>query len=128
MDLTTIKQDTNWSDAADASNNNFLKIKLEVEKISLATNKHKGFFYTLAGLKGAYPSPIIGDNAWVGSVYPGVIHISQVRGIWKATTQIPDVPIVDLTDLSKSANIDGGSADTKYGGAIVIDGGNAEYK
>ena len=101
MDLITIKQDTNWSDAADASNNNFLKIKLEVEKISLATNKHKGFFNTLAGLKGAYPTPTVGDNAWVGATYPGLVHDCITRGVWRATATVPLTGSVNLADYAK---------------------------
>ena len=128
MNLRSIKEDTTWGEASEVINKNTQIFNKELTKVSLSTLKHKGFFLKGSTLRAAYPSPVIGDNAWVGSVYPGVIHICEAKGVWKATTQIPDVPIVDLTDLSKSANIDGGSADTKYGGAIVIDGGNAEYK
>ena len=74
-------------------------------KVKEGVNKHKGFFNTLAGLKDAYPIPIVGDDAWVGSTYPGVVYDCITRGVWHATTNVPPTGTVNLADYPKKSEM-----------------------
>ena len=106
MILNSIKSDTNWGEAASAINDNFSKTNLEISKVSASSSKFKGFYTTEALLLTAIPSPIVGDNAWVGASYPGVVYVCNTSGTWTATATVPTPPAVDLTDYYDKAEID----------------------
>ena len=72
-----------------------------MKKLSLSTVRFKGFFNTLESLKSANPKPTIGDYAWVGTVYPGLVYDVIVRGVWRATTNVPPAGSVNLADYPK---------------------------
>jgi len=81
MILNSIKSDTNWGEAASAINNNFIKTDIEISKVAASSSKFKGFFTTEALLLSAISSPVVGDNAWVGATYPGVVYICNTSGV-----------------------------------------------
>lgn len=75
MDLTLIKQQTTWSEAAESINSNNLKIVTEVTKLQGATYKNKGYFKTLLDLLSAFPTAAAGSKAYVGLSYPYAIYL-----------------------------------------------------
>lgn len=106
MNLDLIKNNTKWEDAAAAINSNFNKANLEIAKVSSASVKHKGFFTTEAALLTAQPSPRVGDNAYVGATYPGVVYVCNTAGVWTATTTVPSPPAVDIAEYYKKTETD----------------------
>ena len=106
MNLDSIKNNTTWEDAATAINSNFSKTNLEVAKIASSSNKHKGFFTTEASLLVAQPYPRVGDNAYVGATYPGVVYVCNTTGVWTATTTVPSPPAVNISEYYKKVETD----------------------
>ena len=106
MNLDSIKNNTTWEDAATAINSNFSKTNLEVAKIASSSNKHKGFFTTEAALLVAQPYPRVGDNAYVGATYPGVVYVCNTTGVWNATTTVPSPPAVNISEYYKKVETD----------------------
>lgn len=106
MILNSIKSDTNWGEAASAINDNFSKTNLEISKVSASSSKFKGFYTIEALLLTAIPSPIVGDNAWVGASYPGVVYVCNTSGTWTATATVPTPPAVNISEYYKKAETD----------------------
>ena len=52
-------------------------------------------FNTEAELNASRPNPSNGEQAWVGTPYPGTVW-NVVDGIWTDTTVVPDVNTVNL--------------------------------
>ncbi|WP_308768898.1 hypothetical protein [uncultured Bacteroides sp.] len=103
--ISQIKIDSNWGDAASTLNSNFQNMNVDLEKVKSSTTKFKGYFTTEAALKQAYPSPKVGDTAWVGSTYPGTVYNVQTDGTWYNTGTAPDTETVDLTDYAKKEEL-----------------------
>ncbi|MBD8348568.1 glycerophosphodiester phosphodiesterase family protein [Dysgonomonas sp. HGC4] len=77
-------------------------------EINLAMNnaaKFKGYFTSASSLQAAHPSPQIGDTAWVGIPYPGVVYKCNVAGVWLATTDTPQAPVINLADYAKITDV-----------------------
>ena len=106
MNLDLIKNNTKWEDAANSINSNFNKTNLELTKIAASSVKHKGYFTTEAALLAAQPSPRVGDNAYVGATYPGVVYVCNTAGTWTATTTVPSPPAVDIAEYYKKTETD----------------------
>ena len=106
MNLDLIKNNTKWEDAANSINSNFNKTNLELTKIAASSVKHKGYFTTEAALLAAQPSPKVGDNAYVGATYPGVVYICNTAGMWTATTTVPSPPAVNISEYYKKTETD----------------------
>lgn len=106
MNLDLIKNNTKWEDAANSINSNFNKTNLELIKIAASSVKHKGYFTTEAALLAAQPSPKVGDNAYVGATYPGVVYICNTAGMWTATTTVPSPPAVNISEYYKKTETD----------------------
>lgn len=106
MNLDSIKNNTTWEDAATAINSNFSKTNLEVAKIASSSNKYKGFFTTEAALLVAQPYPRVGDNAYVGATYPGVVYVCNTTGVWTATATVPSPPAVNISEYYKKTETD----------------------
>lgn len=106
MNLDLIKNNTKWEEAANSINSNFNKTNLELTKIAASSVKHKGYFTTEAALLAAQPSPKVGDNAYVGATYPGVVYICNTAGIWTATTTVPSPPAVSLSEYYNKTETD----------------------
>lgn len=54
------------------------------------------YFNTEAELNASRPNPSNGEQAWVGTPYPGTVW-NVVDGVWTDTTVVPDVNTVDLS-------------------------------
>lgn len=105
MELNNIPTQGSWGDAAGNVNDNFQKTKVAVEKLEQSTTKFKGYFSSLSLLTSAVPSPKIGDTAWVGDTYPGVVYDCITNGTWRDTTTVPSTGSVDLTGYIKQSDL-----------------------
>lgn len=103
--LSEIKKDSNWGEAASTINSNFQNMNVDLEKVKSSTTKFKGYFTTETALKEAYPSPKVGETAWVGSTYPGMVYDVQTDGAWHNTGKAPDTDSVDLTDYARKEEL-----------------------
>lgn len=68
-------------------NQNFGLVKDAIENVEGRTIRSKGLFPTQAALIAAYPSPKVGDYAYVGSSLPATIYDCEVEGTWHNTQQ-----------------------------------------
>lgn len=83
MELSTIKLQTTWNDAAERINRNNLKIATELTKLGASTYKNKGYFSSSNALITAYPSASDGCIAYVGASYPYTIYVwSKAANTW----------------------------------------------
>ncbi len=103
--LSEIKKDSNWGEAASTINSNFQNMNVDLEKVKSATTKFRGYFTAETVLKQKYPSPQVGDTAYVGEPYPGTVYDVQVVGTWHNTGTAPDTEAVDLTEYAKKEEI-----------------------
>lgn len=103
--LSQILADSNWGQESARINQNFQNLNADLEKVKSATTKFKGYFTSETGLKSKYPSPQVGDTAWVGETYPGTVYDVQVAGSWHNTGKAPDTGSVDLQDYAKKAEL-----------------------
>ena len=109
MDFNQIKQQGYWKDTAEALNDNFNRVGAEIDKLQEKTDKAKGLFSSLGNLQTAYPNPVDGDWAYVGTTFPAKIYIAQ-EGAWVDSggtggTEIPlteylqSAKVTDLTEI-----------------------------
>lgn len=103
--LSQILADSNWGQESARINQNFQNLNADLEKVKSTTTKFKGYFTSETGLKSKYPSPQVGDTAWVGETYPGTVYDVQVAGSWHNTGKAPDTGSVDLQDYAKKAEL-----------------------
>lgn len=103
--LSQILADSNWGQESARINQNFQNLNADLEKVKSATTKFKGYFTSETGLRSKYPSPQVGDTAWVGETYPGTVYDVQVAGSWHNTGKAPDTGSVDLQDYAKKAEL-----------------------
>ena len=59
------------------------------------------WFETETQLNAVFTSPSEGQQAWVGTPYPGTVW-SASDGIWSDTGEVPDVGAVDLTEYAQN--------------------------
>ena len=64
-----------------------------------------GLFPTLAALQAAYPSPVVGQYAFVGSGFPADIYVCTTAGTWSDSGEDYDGDNVDLTDYATKAEV-----------------------
>ena len=64
-----------------------------------------GLFPTLADLQAAYPSPVVGQYAFVGSGFPADIYVCTTAGTWTDSGEDYDGDNVDLTDYATKAEV-----------------------
>lgn len=101
MNIAPIPQTGKWSDAAATMDFNNSKINLELLKLKNATSKNFGYFALEALLTAAYPTPALGDIAFCGATYPGVVYDCLIAGTWHST----GVAAVDLFKNNDYINI-----------------------
>lgn len=83
MELSTIKLQTTWNDAAERINSNTQKIGNEIDRLRAATYKNKGYFASASALASAYPVASDGCIAYVGASYPYTIYVwSKAANTW----------------------------------------------
>lgn len=131
--LSQILADSNWGQESARINQNFQNLNADLEKVKSATTKFKGYFTSETGLKSKYPSPQVGDTAWVGETYPGTVYDVQVAGSWHNTGKAPDTGSVDLQDYAKKeelTELEGqlGSLEEKVEGIGEVDLSGLENK
>ena len=64
-----------------------------------------GLFPNLAALQAAYPSPVVGQYAFVGSGFPADIYVCTTAGTWSDSGEDYDGDNVDLTDYATKAEV-----------------------
>ena len=64
-----------------------------------------GLFPTLSALQTAYPSPVVGQYAFVGSGFPADIYICTTAGTWTDSGEDYDGDNVDLTDYALKSEV-----------------------
>ena len=102
MELNEIKKTASWGDVATSINENFQKTSMEIESLKSSLKYFKGYFTSESSLKAKIPLPRVGDYAYVGNSYPGIVYACDVSGIWYSTGKSPaDTPGVDLNDYAK---------------------------
>lgn len=99
--ITPTPKTGKWGDAAAIIDFNNTKISIELLKLKNATSKNFGFFESEALLIATYPTPSIGDIAFCGAEYPGIIYDCVVAGTWHST----DIAAVDLFKNNDYFNI-----------------------
>lgn len=91
------------------SDNNFTnqdkaRIEQALKEIERIKSEHAGFakwFVSEAALIKAIPYPNVGDYAWVGEPYPGVIYQCLTKGIWTNTGKVPESSLSLFLDIIK---------------------------
>ena len=107
MELNEIKKTASWGDVATSINENFQKTSMEIESLKSSLKYFKGYFTSESRLKAKIPLPRVGDYAYVGNSYPGIVYACDVSGIWYSTGKSPaDTPGVDLNDYAKKEETD----------------------
>ena len=81
MELNTIKNNQTWGQAAASLNENFSKVRTDMEKVKNATTRNKGYFKTVEALESAFPTASEGDKAYVGATYPYTVY-NYIGGVW----------------------------------------------
>lgn len=81
MELNTIKGNQTWGQAAASLNENFSKVRTDMEKVKNATTRNKGYFKTVEALETAFPTASEGDKAYVGGTYPYTVY-NYIGGVW----------------------------------------------
>lgn len=64
-----------------------------------------GLFPTLEALQAAYPSPVVGQYAFVGVGFPADIYVCTTAGTWTDSGEDYDGDNVDLTDYATKAEL-----------------------
>lgn len=99
MELSTIKLQTTWNDAAESINRNNLKISTEITKLAAATYKNKGYFSSEGALITSWPKSTEGCIAYVGTSYPYAIYVwSKTADTWLNSGQTGGDINVELGD------------------------------
>lgn len=106
IELENISTDSNWGVEAPKINTNNQKLVTEIIKAQNGEGLIK-YYNTSADLNTLRPNPSNGEQAWVGTPYPGTVW-NVVDGIWTDTTVVPDVNTVNLN----SYVLNGGSTKT----------------
>lgn len=95
IELENIATDSNWGVEAPKINTNNQKLVTEIIKAQNGEGLIK-YYNTSADLNTLRPNPSNGEQAWVGTPYPGRVW-NVVDGVWTDTTVVPDVNTVDLS-------------------------------
>ena len=108
--LNNIPNVGNWGDAASKLNDNFNKVKQAVTTVENTSKNNKGYFTSLSALNTAFPSPKVGQTAYVYDEASSTNYYiyNAVNGAWVASSiEAPSVG-VDLAAYTKT----GGSTKT----------------
>lgn len=77
-----------------------------------------GLFPTLEALQAAYPSPVVGQYAFVGAGFPADIYVCNTAGTWTDSGADYDGDSVDLTDYATKAELNQLEAKVDKGNAL----------
>lgn len=105
MELNNIPASGTWSETVGVLTSNFEKVNVEVEKLKVSTIRFKGYYPTIALLNDNVPTPKLGDIAWVGSPFPGVIYDVLEDGTWHPTTDVPEIEVSSLWGVFSNGTV-----------------------
>lgn len=105
MKLNNIPASGTWSETAEVLTSNFENVNVEVEKLKVSTIRFKGYYPTIALLNDNASSPKVGDIAWVGSPFPGVIYDVLEAGTWHPTTDVPEIEVSSLWGVFSNGTV-----------------------
>lgn len=103
--MEQISSNSNWGSEAAKMNRNFQSLEVDVQAAKNSSVRAKGLFPSLTELKSAYPSPVKGDWAVVGTTIPGLVYECRTNGTWVSTGQQGGGGSVDLTGYVSSTVI-----------------------
>lgn len=104
-DLNNVPSTGTFGNSIGQVNQNFGLVKGAIENLEGRTIRSKGLFPTQAALTAAYPSPKVGDYAYVGSGLPATIYDCLVEGTWHNTGQTGGSETIDLGAYSTTAQM-----------------------
>ena len=100
--MEQISSNSNWGSEAAKMNRNFQSLEVDVQAAKNSSVRAKGLFPTLTDLRNAYPSPVRGDWAVVGSTIPGLVYECRTNGTWVSSGQQGGGGDVDLAGYVSS--------------------------
>lgn len=103
--LNNVPSSGTYGGAINEVNHNFSLVKGAIDGLEGRTIRSKGLFPTLAALNAAYPSPIVGDYAYVGSGLPAEIYDCVTAGKWHDTGQTGGSETINLGDYSTTTQM-----------------------
>lgn len=98
--LNNVPNSGTYGVAINEVNHNFSLVKGAIDGLEARTIRSKGLFPTVAALNAAYPSPQVGDYAYVGSGLPAEIYDCVTAGTWHDTGQTGGSETINLGDYS----------------------------
>lgn len=104
-DLNNVPSTGTFGNSINLVNQNFGLVKGAIENVEGRTIRSKGLFPTQAALTAAYPSPKVGDYAYVGSGLPATVYDCLVAGTWHNTGQTGGSETIDLSSYSTTAQM-----------------------
>ncbi len=104
-DLNNVPSTGTFGNSINQVNQNFGLVKGAIENVEGRTIRSKGLFPTQASLTAAYPSPKVGDYAYVGSSLPATVYDCLVEGTWHNTGQTGGSETIDLSAYSTTAQM-----------------------
>lgn len=104
-DLNNVPSTGTFGNSINLVNQNFGLVKGAIENVEGRTIRSKGLFPTQAALTAAYPSPKVGDYAYVGSGLPATVYDCLVEGTWHNTGQTGGSETIDLGAYSTTAQM-----------------------
>ncbi len=105
LDLKRISRDISWGEAASILNNNFRVVKEAIESENSEQSLAKGLFKSLEDLRSAYPNPVKGDWAYVGTSFPAYTYTwNGTSWVKSGETKQPDD--IELEGYIQSAEVD----------------------
>lgn len=93
------------------------------EEIAKVTTNFKGYHTTLDGLLVAHPQSENKKDfyAWVGSPYPGTVHVVKVNGgAWTDTGEVPTQQEIDLTEYARVKEVEKKADEIDLDGNMVV--------
>lgn len=103
--MEQISSNSNWGSEAAKMNRNFQSLEVDVQAAKNSSVRAKGLFPSIADLRSAYPSPVVGDWAVVGSTIPGLVYECRTNGSWVSTGQQGGGGDVDLAGYLSSTKL-----------------------
>jgi len=105
MNLQSISHVTTWGTAAGVLNDNFDVVREAIESGNSEQSLAKGIFKTLDDLRTAYPDPLEGDWAYVGTSFPAYKYIWN--GIsWEKSEDQEQPDEIELETYIQSVEVD----------------------
>ena len=105
MNLQSISHIYSWGSVASVLNDNFEKVREAIESGNSEQSLAKGIFKTLDDLRTAYPSPTIGDWAYVGTSFPAYTYTWNGTS-WVKSGESKQPDDIELEGYIQSSEVD----------------------